>query len=164
MIKNILIVSIIVSSYLLGMGDTINYDNQFNTQEEREVDANAISSANVLSKLKLETFAFQEKNGKNVPVKRVKRGSKVVYINRVSNLDRSPKRNIVVKNPIPRGTKYIIGSAKCENGCTISFSTDGGRTFVDHEREGEEYNYIEFYFKEIPPLKKLRMGFRTIVK
>jgi uncharacterized repeat protein (TIGR01451 family) len=164
MIKNVLIVSVMVSSYLLGMGNTINYDNQFNTQEEREVDANAINTTNILSRLKLETFAFQEKNGRNVPVKRVKRGSKVVYINRVTNLDGTPKKNIVVKNPIPRGTKYIVGSAKCENGCTISFSTDGGRTFVEQEREGEDYNYIEFYFKEIPPFKKLRMGFRTIVK
>ena len=162
MIKNMVIVSILVSSYLLAMGDSINYDDKFNNEEQQELNAN--SKANNLLDVKLESFILIEKDGKNIPVKRVKRNSKVVYINRVVNGSNTSKRDIVVKNPIPQGVEYVIGSAVCQDGCTISYSTNGGNTLVQKESYGEIYNYIEFHFSTIPPQKEFRMGFRAIVK
>jgi len=70
--------------------------------------------------------------------------------------------SIVVKNPIPNGTEYVKGSAICQGICTISYSTDGGRTLVKKEDSG--VNFIEFYFKNIPAQKEFRMGFRAVVK
>ncbi|NOZ90552.1 MAG: hypothetical protein GXO60_04610 [Epsilonproteobacteria bacterium] len=162
MIKNIVVVSVLVSSYLFAMGSSINYDEQFNQVEQQEVNSNSIE--NELFGLRLDSFVFLEKNGKNVPVKKVKRGTKVVYINRVQNNNNTPKRNIIIKNPIPEGTEYVIGSAICQDGCTISYSTDGGRTLMQQQSNNMIYNYIEFYFPVIAPHKEIRMGFRAIVE
>ena len=159
MIKNILVLLVLVSSGLLAMGHTVNYDDKFNEEEQQEINSNSID---ILSNINLESFVFQEKNGKNIPVKRVKRNSKVVYINRIMNSNSSPKRDIVVKNPIPSGTEYVNGSAICQGICTISYSTDGGETLVQKEDSG--INFIEFHFKTIPAQKEFRMGFRAIVK
>jgi hypothetical protein len=159
MIKNTLVLLVLISSGLLAMGHTINYDDKFNEEEQQEINSNSIDT---LSDINLESFVFQEKNGKNIPVKKVKRNSKVVYINRVINSSSSLKRDIVVKNPIPNGTEYVKGSAICQGICTISYSTDGGKTLVQKEDSG--VNFIEFYFKNIPAQKEFRMGFRAVVK
>jgi uncharacterized repeat protein (TIGR01451 family) len=162
MVKAVLVLWILLSSYIFAMGSDVNYDDKFNQQEQREVNRQSINSS--LSGIELKTAAFQERRGKNVPVKKVRRNSRVVYINRVINKSNSAKRDIIVKNPIPFGTKYVNGSARCEGGCIISYSTDGGANLVSKEERGENYNYIEFYFKNIPPHKEYRMGFRAIVK
>jgi len=155
---------LLILSFSMGlwsMGHTINYDDKFNEEETQEVDSNAIEE-NSLNNIELKTSAFIEKNGKNISVKKVKRNSKVVYINRIINSSSSEKRDIVVKNPIPRGTEYIKGSAICQGICTISYSSDGGETLM--QKDNGEINYIEFHFKTIPSYKELRMGFRAIVK
>ena len=162
MIKNIVLVSVLISSYLFAMGSSVNYDDEFNQREQQEVNANSLE--NKLSGLKLDSFIFTEKNGKNVPVKKVKRGAKVVYINRVINNSNTPKRNIVVRNPIPEGVEYVIGSAICQDGCTISYSIDSGESLMQQQSGNMVYNYIEFYFPIIAPHKEIRMGFRAIVK
>ena len=125
------------------------------------------------SNLKLDSLVFQEKRvtnsfgkevKKNIPVKEVRRGAKVVYINRLISSANKVKTNIIVKNPIPEGTAYVRGTAKCENGCSIRYSMDGGVTFLDSDSEDNLYNYIEFHFKNIFPNKEVRMGFRAIVE
>ncbi len=157
----VLILIFFMLSLLYPMGSTINYDEQYNQEEIREV--NQAVKENPLKNIILETFVFQERNGKNIPVKRVEIGSRVVYINRVINSNSEPRKGIVVKNPIPNGAKYIKGSAICDGGCIISYSTDGGTTLTQNENEGENYNYIEFFFKSIPAYKEYRMGFRAII-
>jgi len=157
--KILLILSL--SMGLWSMGHTINYDDKFNEEETQEVNSNAIEE-NSLENIKLKTFAFIEKNGKNIPVKKVKRNSKVVYINKVINSNSTPRRDIVVKNPIPTGTEYVNGSAICQGICTISYSRDRGKTLIS--KDNGEINYIEFHFKTIPSYKEFRMGFRAIVK
>jgi uncharacterized repeat protein (TIGR01451 family) len=161
MIKKIFAILLCISSILQAMGDNINYDNIFNQAENREVDRDF---DNRIDNITVESFAFQEINGKNIPVKEVKVGTKIVYINKVINSNSEARRDIVVKNPIPKGTKYVVGSAICNGGCTISFSTDGGATFTTMEQKGKIYNYIEFYFRTIPAYKEFRMGFRAIVE
>ncbi len=157
----ILLLIFFIFNLLYPMGSTINYDEQYNQEEIKEV--NQEVSQNPLKNVILETFVFQEKNGKNIPVKRVEIGSSVVYINRVINSNSEPRKGIVVKNPIPDGAKYIKGSAICDGGCIISYSTDGGGTLTQNENEGENYNYVEFFFKSIPAYKEYRMGFRATI-
>jgi len=159
--KVLLILSL--SMGLWSMGHTINYDDKFNEEEREEVDSNAIAiEENSLDNIELKSSAFIEKNGKNISVKKVKRNSKVVYINRLINSNSTPRRDIIVKNPIPEGTEYIKGSAICQGSCIISYSNDGGETLT--KNDNGNVNYIEFYFKTIPSYKELRMGFRAIVK
>jgi len=155
---------LLILSFSMGlwsMGHTINYDDKFNEEETQEVNSNAIED-NSLNNIELKTSAFIEKNGKNISVKKVKRNSKVVYINRIINSNSSEKRDIVVKNPIPLGTEYIKGSAICQGICTISYSSDGGETLI--QQDDSQVNYIEFHFRTIPSYKEFRMGFRAIVK
>jgi len=155
---------LLILSFSMGlwsMGHTINYDDKFNEEETQEVDSNAVEDTS-LENIELKTFTFIEKNGKNIPVKKVKRNSKVVYINRLINTNSTPRRDIIVKNPIPEGTEYVKGSAICQGVCTISYSNDGGETLT--KDDNGKVNYIEFYFKTIPSYKELRMGFRAIVK
>jgi uncharacterized repeat protein (TIGR01451 family) len=161
MIKKILLTLFFISSLAYSMGDSINYDDKFNQEVNREIDRNL---DNRLNNITLDTFTFKEKNGKNMYIKKVKVGSKVVYINKVTNSNSEARRDVVVKNPIPKGTQYVVGSAICNGGCTISYSTDGGNTLSKQEKRGVKYNYIEFYFKNIPPYKEFRMGFRAIVE
>jgi len=158
--KKILVI-LSLSMGLWSMGHTINYDDKFNEEETQEVNSNAVEE-NSLDNIELKTFAFIEKNGKNIPVKKVKRDSKVVYINKVINSNSSPRRDIVVKNPIPSGTEYVKGSAICQGSCIISYSSDGGETLI--QKDNGEINYIEFHFKTIPSYKEFRMGFRAVVK
>jgi uncharacterized repeat protein (TIGR01451 family) len=166
MIRSSLIVIILIS-WLNAMGDNINYDDRYNQEESIEVDRGTdnrvVVNSNSLENMKLETFTFKEQNGKNIPVRYVKAGTKVVYINKVVNSNSQPRRDIVIRNPIPVGTKYVSGSAICNGNCVISYSSDGG-TNLSSSEDGNTINYIEFYFKDIPSYKEFRMGFRAIVE
>ncbi len=163
----ILILIFFIFSLLYPMGSNINYDEQYHQEEIKEVNRRAVTKnpplRNPLKNIILESYVFQERNGKNIPVKRVKIGSSVIYINRVINSNSEPRRGIIVKNPIPNGAKYIKGSAICDGGCIIRYSTDGGTTLSENENRSKEYNYIEFFFKSIPAYKEYRMGFRAII-
>jgi len=185
----IFLISIVCSSILFGMGnDNINYDEQFDRvdetysveaaetidesgveeeqirlEDEREdrVDE-IIDKSQILLDLTLDSFAIENINGKNRRVRYVLKNSPVIYINRLINRSSIEKRGIIVKNPIPKGSEYIKGSATCGSGCKIFYSNDNGETLLGHE-EGR-VNYIEFYFDTIPPNREVRMGFRAIVK
>ena len=179
---------LMLSSHLLfSMGnDNINYDEQFDRVDEslseagveadegtsveeletivqsEPIPAPQLDKSEILSKLKLQTYAFQERNGKNIPVRYVTINSPVIYLNRVINQDDTDKQNIIVKNPIPRGAEYVRGSATCGDGCRILYSNDNGETLLPYE-EGR-VNYIEFVFDDIPAEGEVRMGFRAVIR
>ncbi len=56
-------------------------------------------------------------------------GDTVVYTSTFTNIGPVPVSNIVVSNPIPANTQYIIFSAKGK-GTTVTFSVDGGKTYA----------------------------------
>jgi uncharacterized repeat protein (TIGR01451 family) len=123
-----------------------------------------------LSSLKIKTSARQKRVVKDskgkikkryIPIKMANRGSEVIYINSVINTSNLIAKDIIVKNPIPKNSKYVAKSAKCGRGCSISYSTDNGNS-LNSSDEGR-VNYIEFHFKEISPKQEVRMGFRVLV-
>jgi|GEM_PF-7072527 len=168
----------IFSHLLFGMGnDNINYDEQFDRVDESlSLEAGIeptptptptpkpikLDKSEILSNLVLRTYTLKEQNGKNVPIKYVTKNSSVVYLNQVINRDDIDKSDIIIKNPIPKGVEYIKGSATCDSGCKIFYSNNGGERLLNHE-EGK-VDYIEFYFKNIPADREVRMGFRAIVR
>ena len=175
MLKKISIMGLLLSGVLCGSSDQPNYDDHFDAEDMKEIpaDIETVEIEPDLSAVKLESLVFQEKieldrSGKkvkkNVPVKQVIRGTKVVYINRLINRDAEVKINLVVKNPIPKGTEYVINSARCYGECRIGYSTDGGQSFSLENHVGEHYTDLEFYFKILSPKQEMRMGFRAIVK
>ena len=179
MLREIFLIGSVSTTMLCAMGGPVpNYDEKFNENINERIKENIATSAPIeeevvervkvekvsddISLLKMKSLVFQEIKGKNIPVKEVKAGEKVVYINVVLNSGSQTQRDVVVKNPIPLGTEYILGSATCNNGCTISYSSDGGANLSSNE-EGA-VSYIEYYFKRMNAKQEYRMGFRAVVK
>ena len=48
------------------------------------------------------------------------------------NLGEEAARDLVITQPIPAEMIYILGSATTSNGATITYSIDGGQTFVQN--------------------------------
>jgi uncharacterized repeat protein (TIGR01451 family) len=82
----------------------------------------------------------------------VKRGDIIMYTVVAKNNSRCPLKNLVLKQPIPKGTEYVKGSAMAIDGAELLFSIDGGKTFsakptVDKKVVPEtDYNYLRWRF------------------
>lgn len=48
-----------------------------------------------------------------------------------NNSGKAAANDMIVTQPIPEGTSYILSSAKGSNGARITYSIDNGRTFVE---------------------------------
>ncbi len=55
-------------------------------------------------------------------------GDTVIFTNYYTNNGNEPASDVVIKNPVPKNTFYIGGSASGE-GMEITFSIDGGKTY-----------------------------------
>ena len=82
----------------------------------------------------------------------VKPGDIIKYTVIATNKGRCPLKNLILKQPIPRGTNYLKDSAKTVNGAELLFSIDGGKTFSAQPKIGAEpapttaYNYLRWKF------------------
>lgn len=186
--KNIWMTLFVISGLLHGMGVDINYDEQIDSNERANINISVDEplvptstptpqpitpvSLNTLENIELKKLYFQQKIIKKrdkkmkkfVEVKEVSVGSKVTYIIKLINRGNQVKKNIVVHNPMPDGTEYILGTASCLKSCTIRYSADGGQTFTENDKGGESYNYVEFIYSTLPQNKEFRMGFDAIVE
>ncbi|MDD2450517.1 hypothetical protein [Sulfurovum sp.] len=52
-------------------------------------------------------------------------GTKIRYLNTVSNTGEQAAEDLVITNPVPKHMQYLEGSAKCAGACTITYSLDG---------------------------------------
>jgi len=134
----------------------------------------------ILSKAVFEEQNSWDESGKHVrkmvPVKKVNKGTVLVYVNQLINKSSKIKKEVVVDNPIPQGTTYIRGTSSCEGVCSMLYSIDGGLTFKEsqdlfviygtkkRQAKGSEYTHIKFVFLELPPMSKIRMAFKAVVK
>jgi len=148
----------------------------------------SLYAQNPLSNIKLEKAVFEEqiaidslgiKSKKLIPIKkgvRLQHGATLLYLNRLTNISRVTKKDIVVVNPIPFKTTYLRGSATCEGSCKILFSIDGGKSFDYGENlyviygkgkrvaKGSEYTHIQFKFHSLAPFSKTKMAFKSHLK
>jgi uncharacterized repeat protein (TIGR01451 family) len=82
----------------------------------------------------------------------VKRGDIIMYTVVAKNNSRCPLKNLVLKQPIPKGTEYVKGSAMAIDGAELLFSIDGGKTFSTKPTVGKQivpetdYNYLRWKF------------------
>lgn len=65
---------------------------------------------------------------KRVSAKTIEPGEIIIYTIRYSNRGNEVATNVDVKNPVPKNTTYVSGSARGK-GADITFSADGGKTF-----------------------------------
>ena len=82
----------------------------------------------------------------------VKPGDIIKYTVIAKNNSRCPLKNLILKQPIPKGTNYVKDSAVSIDGAELLFSIDGGKTFVAKPKIGSEpapttaYNYLRWRF------------------
>jgi len=82
------------------------------------------------AKVKVSTASYQKMGKKWVKAAKVVPGTKVKYINTLSNSGGSNATNLVIVNTIPKEMQYIANSAKCKGKCTITYSVDGGKSYT----------------------------------
>ena len=177
MLREIFLIGSVSTTVLFGMGGPVpNYDEKFNENINQRIKETMPIIEEVVpivkekveqrfsdtTNIRLKSLVFQEVNHRNIPVREVKSGSKVVYINIAINDSSDIKKDIVIRNPIPMGTEYVRGSATCDNRCIISYSSSFGDTLSSNE-DGD-INYIEYHFKRMDSGKEYRMGFRAVIK
>ncbi len=82
----------------------------------------------------------------------VKPGDIIQYTVIAKNNSHCPLKNLMLKQPIPRGTNYLKDSATGIDGAELLFSVDGGRTFLarpkidNKEAPASAYDYIRWRF------------------
>jgi uncharacterized repeat protein (TIGR01451 family) len=83
----------------------------------------------------------------------VKPGDIIKYTVIARNNSHCPLRNLILKQPIPRGTNYIKDSATASDGAELLFSIDGGKTFLPKPTIDTQpapptaYNYLRWKFR-----------------
>jgi uncharacterized repeat protein (TIGR01451 family) len=83
----------------------------------------------------------------------VKPGDVIKYTVIAKNNGRCPLKNLILKQPIPRGTNYRQDSATASDGAELLFSIDGGKTFWAKPTIGTQpapptaYNYLRWKFR-----------------
>lgn len=133
--------------------------------------------------IKAEKEIVVEEDGKKV-TKRVSAeeaapGETIIFTIAYANTGDEAATNVVVNNPLPEGTAYVLGSAT-EIG-EVTFSIDGGQTFKkpslltyettapDGTKEKrtaspEQYTHVRWQLPEIPAGERGEVSFRVKVK
>jgi uncharacterized repeat protein (TIGR01451 family) len=91
----------------------------------------------------------------------------------------SPAKNLVLTQPVPKGTVYILNSAT-NNTTKVSFSIDGGKTFVANPTiqvklangkvetrpaPAERYSFIRWDVKQaIAPQSRIKVSYQVKVR
>lgn len=117
---------------------------------------------------------------KIVPVASVEPGQVIIYTLRYRNDGDEKATSVVINNPVPPDTVYLVGSASGA-GSEISFSIDGGKSFKQPtlltyemtDPEGkvvrkvaapEEYTNVQWLIREILPGQQGEVAFQVRIK
>lgn len=107
-------------------------------------------------------------------------GQVVFYTLTVVNNGDEKATNVVINNPLPDGAAYVGGSA-FGDGSKVLFSVDGGKQFNTPTRltvtikkadgstgkqtaEPDQYTDIRWIIADVPPGKKLTLGYEATVR
>ena len=125
-----------------------------------------------------------EKNGKpvveRIPLEIASPGDTVIYTITYRNEGETAARDILINDPIPRGTVYVLNSAEGKD-TDITFSIDGGRTYrkppikymvkkadgtqEEIEAPAEVYTHIQWVVnKAVLPGQSGQVSFKVSVK
>ncbi|WP_419176540.1 hypothetical protein [Desulfosediminicola sp.] len=142
--------------------------------------AAAQESISIVSKAEIEETVVNEqgeKETRRVPAAKVMPGTIVIFTNSCTNISDSPIDDVVINNPIPEHTVYIDGSAT-EEGTTVTFSIDGGKSFdapgnlfvveqdgTSRAATGADYTHVRWVFKSsLKPGESKNVEFRARLK
>lgn len=94
----------------------------------------AMTAQQVVEKEVVTVAANGEQTVKRVAADKVTPGETVVYSIRYRNDDKAPAADIVLVMPVPSEVAYVEGSIAGGDGAGVSFSADGGATYVARGR------------------------------
>jgi uncharacterized repeat protein (TIGR01451 family) len=125
---------------------------------------------------------IKDKNGKPLMVwvraTKVVPGTIVKYIDTVTNNTDQPMNDVAIKNPINPHLTFVAKSAKCQSGCKVLYSIDGGKSYdepaklrVKDKKTGKmrqampkEYNAVEWIIAQVPAHAKTTVEFKAKLK
>lgn len=94
----------------------------------------SMSARQVVEKETVVTAANGERTVKRLPADKVTPGETVVYSIRYKNDGAGPAGDIVLVMPVPKEVAYVEGSVAGVDSANVSFSADGGETYVARGR------------------------------
>ncbi len=94
----------------------------------------AMTARQVVEKEVVATAPNGEETVRRVPADKVTPGETVVYSIRYENDGAAPAADIVLVMPVPKEVAYVEGSVGGEDTASVSFSADGGETYVARGR------------------------------
>jgi len=94
----------------------------------------AMTARQIVEKETVVVGADGKQTVKRVPADKVTPGETVVYSIRYKNEADAPAGDIVLVMPVPKEVAYVEGSVAAADGANVSFSADGGATYVARGR------------------------------
>lgn len=94
----------------------------------------SMTARQVVEKEVVTVAANGEETVKRVPADKVTPGETVVYSIKYKNDGSAPAGDIVLVMPVPKEVAYVEGSVDGEEAASVSFSADGGDTYVARGR------------------------------
>jgi uncharacterized repeat protein (TIGR01451 family) len=94
----------------------------------------SMTARQVVEKEVVTAAANGEETVKRIPADKVTPGETVVYSIRYKNDGAAPAADIVLVMPVPKEVAYVEGSVDGEETASVSFSADGGDTYVARGR------------------------------
>lgn len=94
----------------------------------------SMTARQVVEKEVVTASADGKETVKRVPADKVTPGETIVYSIRYKNDGADPAADIILVMPVPKEVAYVEGSIEGEEGANVSFSADGGETYVGRGR------------------------------
>ncbi len=136
-------------------------------------------SSMVYAEVVIKSESFQEKiikkQTKWVKATKVIPGTKIRYVNTISNKGTDTAKNLVVTNAVPKHMRFVGGSAKCLEKCSITYSVDGktfdvpAKLFVVEKgkkrvAQATEYKAIRWIVQSLGAKKSSNVQFEAILE
>ena len=98
------------------------------------------------------------------PVKRINVGDELTLVLNYTNNSNDDIFNIHIDNPIPAGTRFILGSGFGKD-ATFLVSYDGGVSYVDDIHINKKpVTHVRWLFDSVPAHKKGEVGFKLEIE
>lgn len=98
------------------------------------------------------------------PVKRINVGDVLTIVLNYSNNNPDDTFNIHIDNPIPAGTRFVLGSGFGKD-ATFLVSYDGGVSYVDDIHINKKpVTHVRWLFDTVPAHKKGEVGFKLEIE
>ena len=98
------------------------------------------------------------------PVKRINVGDVLTIVLNYSNNSPDDTFNIHIDNPIPAGTRFVLGSGFGKD-ATFLVSYDGGVSYVDDIHINKKpVTHVRWLFDSVPAHKKGEVGFKLEIE